>query len=362
MAKRIRYPAQASGWVEERKTNVHRDKPSTYKIYRYQEGANKKSVYLKKDKVHLVLQAIEEGSAVTEVLEIIKGSSKQKVSKTGKKAVKQINLLAETIIKCDASVDADRGITVLAACCEKTGHAFTEVVPYTLPISVAEAMAVSLGFKKFKNAEKLYTDSKDTANAWSKQDGTYYSDPNAIAGMIKHIGRCGITVQWISREKNKDPDGVARSVRVHADIDARKTAGSVMEWSYLWDDDVVELVSLSKAHINEGLAKEESASPEKDEFYLTYESTVHRMTAIVERVSESDAYIKKLMDEYNTLEPSLDALDEALSAICRAMPDSQLAIKVENALEVSTQRLASVPSEVIEKYFSSREEEDDLDD
>lgn len=69
--KRRRYPGKgkASGWIETRKTNRKREKPSEYLVYRWQDGDGKHSRYLKGAIAPVVRQMIARGASVAQILE-----------------------------------------------------------------------------------------------------------------------------------------------------------------------------------------------------------------------------------------------------------------------------------------------------
>ena len=71
--KRKRYPGKgkACGWIETRRTNCKREKPSEYLVYRWQDGEGKHSRYLKKAIAPKVREMIDDGATVSQILAVI---------------------------------------------------------------------------------------------------------------------------------------------------------------------------------------------------------------------------------------------------------------------------------------------------
>ena len=71
--KRKRYPGKgkACGWIETRRTNRKREKPSEYLVYRWQDEKGKHSRYLKKAIAPKVREMIASGATVSQILAVI---------------------------------------------------------------------------------------------------------------------------------------------------------------------------------------------------------------------------------------------------------------------------------------------------
>ena len=77
--KRKRYPGKgkACGWIETRKANRKRQKPSEYWVYRWQDADGKHSRYLKKAKISTVRDMIAKGATVSQILATIHALHRQ---------------------------------------------------------------------------------------------------------------------------------------------------------------------------------------------------------------------------------------------------------------------------------------------